>query len=93
MAEQSSPGKLPARSLLCTALLSVVLRVVRPLLARCDGSFDVLFPQALAVVLRTGNFSISHLQRNLLLGYRRACRLMAAVEAANVVPRNPPAED
>jgi DNA segregation ATPase FtsK/SpoIIIE-like protein len=58
-----------------------------PLLARCDGRFDELFPQGLALVVRTNNFSISHLQRHLLLGYRRACRMMAAIEATGIVKR------
>lgn len=60
-------------------------RHIQSQLARCDGRFDALFPQALAVVISTGNFSISHLQRRFLLGYGRACRLMKAIRASGVI--------
>jgi S-DNA-T family DNA segregation ATPase FtsK/SpoIIIE len=56
-------------------------------MGRCDGRFDPMFPQGLALVVRTQRFSISHLQRHLCIGYRRACRLMAAIEATNLVKR------
>ena len=81
------PYPVPERSLVCRGLVYLTARLALPLMARCDGQFDALFPQGLALVVRTRRFSISHLQRHLRIGYGRACRLMAAIEATNLVKR------
>lgn len=82
------PYPLPKRSFICKVAVGLTTRFALPLMARCDGRFDPLFPQGLALVVRTKRFSISHLQRHLLIGYRRACRLMTAIEATNLVKRD-----
>lgn len=81
------PYPAPELSMVSRGLLWLAMRLILPLLARCDGQFDALFPQGLALVIRTRQFSISHLQRHLRIGYRRACRLMTAIEATNLVER------
>lgn len=46
---------------------------------------DDLFPEALRVVVRERQASVSFLQRRLKVGYARAARLMDLLEAAGVV--------
>lgn len=60
------------------------LASISSLLGRIDGRFDPLFPQAIVLVVSTRNRSIAHLQRHLILGYGRACRIMRAIDAAFV---------
>lgn len=87
MAKPLPPYPIPERSLICRGLVFLTIRLILPLMGRCDGRFDPLFPEGLTLVVRTRRFSISHLQRHLRIGYRRACRLMAAIEATNLVKR------
>lgn len=82
----SSP---PAPSIICHLVAAFSQRFLLPLLAKYDGKYDSLFLQALVLVVRSRQFSIAHLQRHLRIGYSRACRIMAAVEATQLVTREP----
>jgi len=46
---------------------------------------DDLYGAAIHIVRVTGRVSISYLQRHLVIGYNRACRLMEAMEYQNIV--------
>lgn len=87
MANPLPPYPVTERSMFCKGLLWFAMRFILPLMARCDSRFDPLFPQGLALVIRTQRFSIAHLQRYLRIGYGRAWRLMAAIEATKLVKR------
>jgi S-DNA-T family DNA segregation ATPase FtsK/SpoIIIE len=50
-----------------------------------DGQRDELFDEALKLVVRHQQGSISLLQRRLKIGYSRAARLIDQLEAAGVV--------
>lgn len=50
-----------------------------------DEDLDVLFNDAVALVLETGKASASFLQRRLEVGYARAARILDQMEAKNIV--------
>jgi DNA segregation ATPase FtsK/SpoIIIE, S-DNA-T family len=50
-----------------------------------DGEADVLYDQAVAIVLKTRRASISLVQRHLRIGYNRAARLIEQMERAGLV--------
>jgi S-DNA-T family DNA segregation ATPase FtsK/SpoIIIE len=50
-----------------------------------DGESDVLYDQAVAIVLKTRRASISLVQRHLRIGYNRAARLIEQMERAGMV--------
>ena len=50
-----------------------------------DGEADVLYDQAVAIVIRTRRPSISLVQRHLRIGYNRAARLIEQMERSGVV--------
>lgn len=50
------------------------------LLSRYSPRLDTLYPSGLALVVKSENFTITHLQRHLRIGYKRACRMMAQIE-------------
>ena len=50
-----------------------------------SGDYDELLPQAVDVILETGQASVSLLQRRLKLGYSRAARLVDQMEEMGVV--------
>lgn len=79
----------PAPPFLHRFLNTICQRFLYPLLAKYDGRYDELFLRGLVLVARTQNFSISFLQRHLCIGYSRACRIMAAIEATQLVKREP----
>jgi DNA segregation ATPase FtsK/SpoIIIE-like protein len=53
---------------------------IRVIIAKFNARLDPVYPRAFAFVAKSNNFSISHLQRHYLLGYKRACRLMDVIE-------------
>jgi S-DNA-T family DNA segregation ATPase FtsK/SpoIIIE len=53
--------------------------------AGANGDFDELLPQAVDVILETGQASTSLLQRRLKLGYARAARIVDQMEDLGVV--------
>lgn len=77
----------PPPPFLCRFLTAIFQRLLLPLLAKHDGRYDALFLPGLVLVARSQNFSISFLQRHLCIGYSRACRIMAAIEATQLVKR------
>jgi len=50
-----------------------------------DGESDVLYDQAVAIVLKTRRAWISLVQRHLRIGYNRAARLIEQMERAGMV--------
>jgi S-DNA-T family DNA segregation ATPase FtsK/SpoIIIE len=50
-----------------------------------DGDYDELLPQAVDVILETGQASVSMLQRRLKLGYSRAARIVDQMEEMGIV--------
>ena len=50
-----------------------------------DNDYDELLPQAVEVILETGQASVSMLQRRLKLGYSRAARIVDQMEEMGVV--------
>ena len=53
----------------------------------CEDTDDPMYPSAAAFVVKSGRASISSLQRHLKVGYNRACHLMEALEANEVVSK------
>jgi S-DNA-T family DNA segregation ATPase FtsK/SpoIIIE len=50
-----------------------------------DGEYDEKYDEAVALVARTGQASISMLQRRLRVGYNRAARMIEVMEKAGVI--------
>ena len=50
-----------------------------------EGSEEVLYRQALSIVLRDKKASVSYIQRQLKLGYNRAARLIDRMEEEGIV--------
>lgn len=50
-----------------------------------SGDFDPLYNDAVLIIQNAGKASISHVQRQLRIGYNRAARLLEAMEVAGVV--------
>jgi S-DNA-T family DNA segregation ATPase FtsK/SpoIIIE len=50
-----------------------------------DGEQDEMYDQAVAVVTKSGQASISYVQRQLKVGYNRAARMIEAMEKAGLV--------
>jgi DNA segregation ATPase FtsK/SpoIIIE, S-DNA-T family len=53
--------------------------------AGVDGEADVLYDQAVEIVLKTRRASISLVQRHLRIGYNRAARLLEQMEKSGIV--------
>ena len=50
-----------------------------------DGEYDEKYDEAVALVTKTGQASISMLQRRLRVGYNRAARMIEMMEKEGVV--------
>lgn len=69
-------------------MMKPLIYKLRIQLGRLNPRLDPDYTKVLAFVAASNNDSISHLQRNFLMGYSRACRLMAAVHVeVDAVPR------
>ena len=59
-----------------------LINSIKVVLARFDGTFDPLYPRALALVLEVRDYSVAFLQRQYRIGYGRAVRLRMAIVIA-----------